>query len=66
VLAEALQEDPLFAFIFPCQQRRDRLLPWPFADLGRYALRYGWVEASPGLEGVAIWLGPSHPGLTFL
>lgn len=63
-LGEAFQQDPLFAFVFPDQARREQLLPWLFAGLVRYGLRYGRVEASPGLEGVAIWLGPERAGLT--
>jgi ribosomal protein S18 acetylase RimI-like enzyme len=58
MMARAFQEDPFFTFVTPDPLRRARLLPWIFSKLLRYGQGYGRVDTTPGLEGLAIWLGP--------
>lgn len=60
VLARAFYRDPLYVYLMPDDVRRERLLPSFQALTVRYALRYGEVYATPGLEGVACWLTPGN------
>lgn len=64
--ARAFQKDPFFTCVLPDPARRARLLPWLYERILRYGLRYGTVYTTPSLEGVAVWLGPEHPGLQLL
>lgn len=66
VLAKAFFEDPFFAYTIPDGARRKRILPWLFARTISYAQRDGRVETTTDLAGVALWLGPEKPGLTWL
>ena len=63
VMARAFFEDPFFTFSLPDPARRRRVLPWLFERTIRYGQRYGRVLTTPGLEGLAVWLGPRHPSV---
>lgn len=58
LLARAFQDDPLLAFAFPDTARRARSLPRLIGLNVSYAVRYGEVYATPGMEGAALWLPP--------
>lgn len=60
LLARAFQDDPMMAFVFPDARRRARSLPRLIGLNVRYAVRYGEVYATPGMEGAALWLPPGH------
>jgi ribosomal protein S18 acetylase RimI-like enzyme len=66
VLAKAFFEDPFFTFSIPDDTRRKRILPWLFGKTIRYGQSYGQVYTTSDLEGVALWLGPQKPGLTWM
>jgi ribosomal protein S18 acetylase RimI-like enzyme len=66
VMAQAFFEDPYFTFILPEAGKRARILPWLFERTIRYGQRYGRVFTTPGLEGVAMWLGPQNTGLAVM
>jgi ribosomal protein S18 acetylase RimI-like enzyme len=63
LMARAFDDDPFFTFVLPNARRRSRCLPWIFERTIRYGQRYGKVYTTPSLEGIALWLGPDHPGL---
>lgn len=65
VLARAFFDDPFFTFVLSQPDRRRRLLPWIFEKTISYGLRSGLVFTTPGLEGVAMWLGPNKTSLTW-
>lgn len=60
VLARAFQDDPLMVAALPSGKRRARSLRRLIGLNVRYAVRYGEVYATPGLEGAAIWLPPGQ------
>lgn len=60
VLCRAFYDDPLVRYIVPEEARRARLLPSFYTIVVRYALRYGEVYMTPGVEGVACWLSPGN------
>jgi ribosomal protein S18 acetylase RimI-like enzyme len=66
LMARAFHEDPFFRFVLPDESRRRRILPWLFERTIVYGLRYGRVLTTPSLEGVALWLGPEKPTLTWI
>lgn len=55
-LSAALEEDPLYIFLFPERSERKEKLMAIYETIVRYGLRYGRVHAtSRNFEGVAIW-----------
>lgn len=60
LLARAFQDDPMMVFAFPNARRRARSLPRLIGLNVRYAVRYGEVYATPGVEGAAVWLPPGR------
>lgn len=64
VLTRAFMEDPLYVRLLPSREERARRLPPLWRGLLRYGLRYGVVEAAPGLAGVACWLRPGSEDVT--
>jgi ribosomal protein S18 acetylase RimI-like enzyme len=63
LLARAFEQDPFFTFMLPQVDRRRRSLPWLFERTVRYCRLYGRADTTPGLEGLALWLGPRRPSL---
>jgi ribosomal protein S18 acetylase RimI-like enzyme len=66
VMARAFHNDPFFTYVFPEPLRRAHILPWLFERTITYGLRYGKVYTTASLEGVALWLGPEKPGLSWM
>ena len=66
LMARAFHDDPFFTFVLPDPLRRERVLPWLFGRTVSYGLRYGRVYTTPSLEGIALWLGPQTPTLTWM
>src|SRR5262249_15012040 len=66
VLARAFQDDPSMRHAIPDAAQRRRLLPWLIGLNVHYGYRYGEVYATPGFEGVAIWLPPGATTMTLL
>jgi GNAT superfamily N-acetyltransferase len=62
VLARAFHDDPMFTFIQPDAERRERSLPWFFTAAARLGRRQGRLDEEPG-QAAAIWLGPGHTDL---
>ncbi len=60
VLARAFQNDPMMVAALPDAARRARYLPRLIALNVRYAVRFGEVYATPGMEGAAVWLPLGH------
>lgn len=60
LLARAFQDDPLMVAALPDAARRARSLPRLIGLNVRYAVRYGEVYATPGMEGAAVWLPPGR------
>lgn len=60
LLARAFQDDPLTAAALPDAARRARNLPRLIGLNVRYAVRYGEVYATRGMEGAAVWLPPGR------
>ncbi len=61
LLARSFRDDPNFAYLFPEEEVRARVLPRVFAAGVRDALDFGHVYAASrdgGLVGVAAWLPP--------
>ncbi len=58
-LAQAFQEDPLQAYVFPDPIERAKRSPAHFTPLLRYGLLFGEVLTTPGKPlGAAVWLPP--------
>ncbi|CAA9556300.1 MAG: hypothetical protein AVDCRST_MAG49-2955 [uncultured Thermomicrobiales bacterium] len=60
LLGRAFQDDPMMRYLVPDGARRRRVLPAFFAGLAGYGLRYGRVDATADLAGVAVWLAPGN------
>ncbi len=57
LLARALLHDPFPSFMLPEPSERERLLPWHYESLARFAEQAGEVWATTGpLRGAAVWL----------
>jgi ribosomal protein S18 acetylase RimI-like enzyme len=66
MLARAFHGDPLYAFIIPDSDERERLLPHIFGFRIRYGILYGEVHAtSMNLEGVAVWVPSEKVDITW-
>jgi ribosomal protein S18 acetylase RimI-like enzyme len=65
VLGRAFQDDPLMKYLMPEDTRRARLLPRFLGTCVRYGYLYGEVYATAGPDGVAVWLTPANPTLTY-
>jgi len=66
VLSQAFYDDPLFQYLIPDEARRARLLPSFHSITIRYAMHYGEVYTTPGIDGVACWLVPGRTTPTWL
>lgn len=64
VLTRAFMDDPLYVHLLPSREERARRLPLLWRGLVRYSLRYGMVDAAPGMAGVACWLRPGCEDVT--
>lgn len=58
VLARAFGNDPYMRHVLPDDRHRVAVLPAVLGASVRYGLRYGRVDALPGLDGGAVWLPP--------
>lgn len=61
LLARAFDDDPMFLFIEPDEDRRRRRLPWFFSAAARLGRQRGRLDATP--EAAAIWLTPGRTEL---
>ncbi len=64
MLSRAFYHDPLVQYAVPDEARRARMLPSFYRIAVRYALRYGEVYTTPGVEGAACWLTPGNTTLS--
>ncbi len=64
LLCRAFYHDPLVQYIVPDEARRAHVLPSFYRIVVRYALRYGEVYTTPGVEGAACWLKPRNTTLS--
>ena len=56
-LTKAFENDPLYSFLIPDEEKRNALLPHFFKFRLRYGLSYGEVYSiSQNVEGLAVWL----------
>jgi ribosomal protein S18 acetylase RimI-like enzyme len=61
VLARAFHDDPHWAWVFPSEVRRAKVMPWFMAALANYSRKYGEAYVTAGkVEGAALWLAPGH------
>jgi GNAT superfamily N-acetyltransferase len=61
VLGRAFEDDPLFVFMEPDDERRRRVLPWFLGVGARYGLLVGEVHTTrDGTLGAAVWLPPGR------
>src|SRR5438093_3904219 len=61
VLARAFYDDPVVVWMLPDEAKRHNAFPWAMGVATRYAARYGRVDTSGDLGGVALWLPPESP-----
>ncbi len=59
-LARAFQDDPGTLYMIADDRQRVDMLPAMFRVMTLHALRHGQAYTTPGLEAVALWLGPSQ------
>lgn len=65
VLARAMMDDPLAAYMLPDRLIRQELLPLHLATLARYCAMFGEVYGiGTPVEGCAIWLAPGKTDIT--
>jgi GNAT superfamily N-acetyltransferase len=65
VLARGFQNDPMLSHVIPDAEERRRQLPQFLGAVQRYCLRYGRVDTTSDLAGVACWLRPGFTDLTY-
>src|SRR5213593_4188640 len=61
VLARAFYDDPVVVWMLPEEAKRSGAFPWAMRIAARYASRYGKIDTSGDLDGVAPWLPPESP-----
>lgn len=61
VLGRAFYDDPVVVWMLPDENKRAGAFPWAMRVAARYAFRYGRVDSSGNLGGVALWLPPESP-----
>ncbi len=64
VLARAFFDDPMMLYYLPDVEVRHKVLPVFMRIMTRYCLAYGEVWTTPGLDGLACWLGPGRTQLS--
>ncbi len=64
VLSRAFFNDPMMLYYLPDPGVRLRVLPVFMRFMTRYCLAHGEVWTTPGLDGLACWLGPGQTGLS--
>jgi len=64
LLARAFQDDSLFRYAIPDDDRRAKALSWLLDKVVLYSLLYGKVYTTPAVEGVVCWLAPGQAELT--
>lgn len=65
VLARGFQNDPMLSHVMPDAEDRHRQLPRFLGAVQRYCVRYGRVDTTTDLAGVACWLGPGATDITY-
>lgn len=60
LLCRAFSRDPLVQYMLPDESRRMHALPSFYRIVVRYALHYGEISTTAGVEGVACWLTPGN------
>lgn len=64
LFTRSFQDDPAYTHIFPDPQERSRALRRVFDGVLTVALRYGQVDTTTGLHGVACWTLPGQHEVT--
>ena len=62
----AYREDPFALHIFPPKTTLPGQAAWFYIIPLRYGIRFGEVFTTADIAGVAVWLGPEKPDMTFL
>ncbi|HEY5786744.1 MAG TPA: GNAT family N-acetyltransferase [Microlunatus sp.] len=65
VLARGFQNDPMLSHVMPDAEDRRRQLPRFLGAVQRYCVRYGRVDTTSDLAGVACWLSPGATDITY-
>lgn len=67
VLTRAFHDDPGIVWLVPNEGQRRRLLYWNHRKFLQYGLRAGRVFTTPeSVDGIATWLPPERPMMTFM
>jgi ribosomal protein S18 acetylase RimI-like enzyme len=67
VLTRAFHDDPGVVWLLPNEGQRRRLLYWNHKKFLQYGLQAGRVFTTPGaVEGIATWLPPERPMMSFM
>jgi ribosomal protein S18 acetylase RimI-like enzyme len=64
ILAKAFQNDPMYRYVIPCEEKRARNLFWLMRKVIQYSRRYGRVYITSASEGVICWLPPGRTKIT--
>jgi ribosomal protein S18 acetylase RimI-like enzyme len=64
ILATAFQNDPMYRYVIPNDEKRQRNLIWLMGRVIQYSLLYGRVYMTSANEGVICWLPPGRAKLT--
>ena len=65
VMGWAFRDDQLLKYLVPDDAKRARLAPSFVGKVVRYCSRYGVVQTTPAVEGMACWLPPDHSSPSF-
>ena len=65
VLKRAFYEDPIIKYIHMPETQTDKVLTWAWGGAIRYGLIFGRAEATPDVEGVAIWSRPGYGPISY-
>ena len=65
VLSRAFQHDPLLHYLYPNIAKAPESPARFYQATIRLGLRQGVVQATPGMEGVAVWISPGNTDFSF-
>lgn len=60
VLTSAFVNDVMWKAILPDDDERDRIMPVMWRGVIAYCQRYGFVNTTPDIKGIAAWTKPGH------
>ena len=64
MLGRAFAEDPMASYLIPDSRQRPRAIPRFMAGCVRYGMRYGRVETTEDLSGLAVWIPHEYTNMT--